>query len=319
LVRPRAAGGCGPGSTPQQVSACPSGYQRNSRLAAASPSRTPSVAAASPRHTPSVAAASPRRTPSVAAASPRRSPSVDSGRPSSRDGRNAGQVMSARGAAGNYRSGDLCEFWSNSHNDWLPAQVIKADATGRVIIDLKPNTWISKDEQTAKMRPRRAAQRQMSANRLQQVGGSPQLPRPPLQRTPSWGSLDNRAPSPSGRAMTPMGVRAPSPSGRAMTPMGVRAASPSGRMATPSGRQSPSGRAMTPSGRPDWQSPAGRAASPSGRMGTPSGRQMTPGRCFSSRDSPGRAASPHAGYRPPPPRAAASPLRVGGAAIAGRW
>lgn len=284
MVRPRAAGGysarAGPASTPQRVSASP---------------RPSSVVAASPRRSPSVAAASPRRSPSVCA-SPRRSPSVGSNRPSSQDVPKAsvGQQFSARGAAGSYRSGDLCEFWSNSHNDWLPAQVIKADAGGRIIIDLKPNTWLSKDEQSSKIRPRKPAAlpRPMSANRLPQVGGSPQLPRPPLHRSPSWGSNDNRAPSPSGRAATPMGMRAPSPRG----------------MATP---MTPGGRAMTPKG--------ARAQSPSGRLlpWEAGGRPMTPSRqrTPSSRDSPSRAASPRAGSRPP--RVSASPLRAGGAAIAG--
>jgi len=307
LVRPRSAGGCGPGSAPHRVSASP---RPQGSLAGASPRCRPSVADASPSRRPSVCA-SPRRSPSVGSGSGRPSscdgrngPSVGSARPSSRDGRNVGQPLSGRGAAGGYKSADLCEFWSNSHNDWLPAQIIKCDAAGRIIIDLKPNTWLSKEDQISKIRPRRtiAPQRQMSANRLPQIGGSPQLPRPPLQRTPSWCSRGSRD-SPSGRAMTPSGARAESP-------MGARAASPSGRMATPgSSRQSPSGRAMTPLG--------GRAASPSGRNPPPMafGRPATPSRCPSSRDSPGRAASPRPGLRPP--RVAASPLRAGGAAIAG--
>lgn len=231
--------------------------------------------------------ASPRRAPS-----PRRSPSQGSDRPSSRDGRNPGVAvppLSARGAAGNYRNGDLCEFWSNSHNEWLPAQVVNTDASGRLIIDLKPNTWLTKEDQAAKIRPRKTAAAQ-AANRPPQIGGSPQLPRPPLHRSPSWGSgVENRAPSPGGG-------RAPSPSGRGqggfreMTPIGGRA-----------------------------PSPAGRAASPSGRPLWAADRPMTPSR--RGRESPGRAASPR-GYVGAngiarPPRLSASPLRAGGAHIVG--
>lgn len=234
--------------------------------------------------------------PRVAGSSPRRqfSPSSGTPRASSRDGRpgsragspmnrspsaNLGQPLSARGAAGSYRVGDLCEFWSNSHGDWLPAQVVNTDASGRICIDLKPNTWLSKEDQTSKLRPRRfaAAERPSSANRrLPQMGGSPQLPRPPIHRSPSWGNgPDRRAASPAGRALTPLGAmnpRAASPSNRAMTPL---------------------------------------------RAPSPSGRPMTPGRRASSRDPPGRAASPQAGYGARPPRVAGSPLRMGGANIAG--
>lgn len=246
------------------------------------------------------AVASPmRRSPSSGGVgTPRRSqspsaggrPGSQGGRPGSRGaspGRGAvGQPMSARGAAGTYRNGDLVEFWSNSHSDWLPAQVTNTDAAGRILIDLKPNTWITKDEQSVKIRPRKtvaAIDRPSSANRRPPVGmgASPQLARPPLHRTPSWGN--------DGPDRNLPGIRAPSPSGgRAMTPL--RAPSPSG------------GRAMTPLG--------GRAASPSGRALTPGGRPMTPSR--------GRAASPGpGGYMNRPPRVAASPLRNVGGHIAG--
>jgi len=332
VVRPRTAAPAGPTSAPHG--------QRSS-----TPGR-----AASPRR--AIYGDSPRDAPSVAAASRRRSPSVGSmcgGRPASRDGQPAGQPaagtpMSGRGAAGNYRNGDLCEFWSNSHSDWLPAQVIKCDAAGRIIIDLKPNTWLSREDQSNKIRPRRAAAAPgtPTSGRRPQASGSPQLPRPPLQRSPSWCSDHQpspagrasgyRAPSPSGRAMTPLGNRATSPSGRAMTPMGQRAASPAGRPMTPVGQRapSPSGRASNPMLAP---SPSGRnIPSPMElRMGLPAGSLQPGGSRAASpcaarapspsafmplhqRDSPGRCASP---FRPP--RVAASPLRAGGAAIAGRW
>lgn len=251
----------------------------------------PARANASPRRTPSVGSGNPR------SASPRGQPARPGSRGASPMNRSpSGQQLSGRGAAGNYRSGELVEFWSNSHNDWLPATVTNIDAAGRILIDLKPNTWLAKDEQAVKIRPRRAGgsvDRPSSANRKPPMVASPQLPRPPMHRNPSWGNgIDSgyRAPSPGGggRAMTPL--RAPSPNGRAMTPNGMafgqRAPSPSG------------GRAMTPLG--------GRAPSPSGRRAN-------------SRDPPGmRAASP-GGYMNPnrPPRVSASPLRGAGAHISG--
>merc|ERR1712066_1052213 len=103
--------------------------------------------------------------------------------------------MSARSAAGKYVKGDLCEFWSNSHGDWLPATIINTDGSGRIQIDLKPNTWITREEQSSKLRPRKnVAERPASLQRRPQFPfcsisvGSPQLPRPPLQRSPSWGN-----------------------------------------------------------------------------------------------------------------------------------
>jgi hypothetical protein len=192
---------------------------------------------------------------------------------------NLAQPPSARGAAGNYRNGDLCEYWSTSHGDWLPATIINTDALGQIIIDLKPNTWISTEEQRTKIRPRRSVV--PSVQHRPSSGGissSPQLPRPPIHRSPSWG---NNTPS----------YRAPSPSYRAPSPS-YRAPSPSHRIPSPS-------RAMTPLG--------ARGSSPNGRAGNPSIRDMTPRRASS------REPSPHGVYPRPPP----SPLRVGGSLIAG--
>lgn len=61
----------------------------------------------------------------------------------------------APASPGAYKKGDLVEYFSATHRDWLPAVVINVDAEGRLVIDLKPNTWLGKDEQTAKIRPRK--------------------------------------------------------------------------------------------------------------------------------------------------------------------
>lgn len=199
------------------------------------------VNASEPRQPRVSASPSRGRSPSPASYTPKyqRSPSqrsIGGERPGSREARpgsrgaspmvrrspsgNVGQPLSARGAAGSYKIGDLCEYWSTSHGDWLPATIINTDAVGQIIIDLKPNTWIPMAEQTTKIRPRRSVvpsvQHRPSSGGL---GSSPQLPRPPIHRSPSWGagSPSHRAPSPS-RAMTPLGARGSSPSGRAGTP-----------------------------------------------------------------------------------------------------
>merc|ERR1719336_2499473 len=56
-----------------------------------------------------------------------------------------------------YAKGDAVTYWSSSHKDWLPATVIDADAAGCIVIDLKPNTWITPAESAQKVRPRRDA------------------------------------------------------------------------------------------------------------------------------------------------------------------
>lgn len=219
----------------------------------------------------SPAAGTPRLQRCPSSGTPRNQGGTDLPRPGSRGASpmhrspSAGNIrpLSARGSAGSYKIGDLVEFWSNSHNDWLPAHVKNVDASGRIIIDLKPNTWISKDEQSTKVRPRAPAvvERPYSGRRPSQQGASPQLPRPPLHRSPSWGNNDNRAPSPAGRIGTPLRSQSPSSRGREMTPM--RAASPSnrgGREMTPLRAPSPSGwRAPSPSGR-GYRPPSGRAS-----------------------------------------------------------
>mmetsp|Transcript_5173 Transcript_5173/g.12426 ORF Transcript_5173/g.12426 Transcript_5173/m.12426 type:complete len:663 (+) Transcript_5173:102-2090(+) len=58
--------------------------------------------------------------------------------------------------AGNYTIGDLVEYHSDSHHEWLPATVIDTDRDGRIVIDLKPRTWMTKDKQAAAIRPRKA-------------------------------------------------------------------------------------------------------------------------------------------------------------------
>lgn len=56
--------------------------------------------------------------------------------------------------AGSYSKDDLVEYLSVAHKEWLPAVVIDTDDSGKIVMDLKPNTWLSVQEQAVKIRPR---------------------------------------------------------------------------------------------------------------------------------------------------------------------
>mmetsp|Transcript_3947 Transcript_3947/g.10879 ORF Transcript_3947/g.10879 Transcript_3947/m.10879 type:complete len:493 (-) Transcript_3947:171-1649(-) len=88
----------------------------------------------------------------------------------------AGGALAGRYAesAGSYQQGDAVEYHSNTHKDWVQATVTSVDGEGRVIIDVKPNTWISKEQQAQQLRPRRGE--------VQQNPGKPEAratPSPP--------------------------------------------------------------------------------------------------------------------------------------------
>jgi len=57
--------------------------------------------------------------------------------------------------APSFKKGDYVEYHSSTHNDWLPAKVVKDDPSGKIVIDLKPNTWMGLEEQMQKLRPRK--------------------------------------------------------------------------------------------------------------------------------------------------------------------
>mmetsp|Transcript_93008 Transcript_93008/g.165417 ORF Transcript_93008/g.165417 Transcript_93008/m.165417 type:complete len:653 (+) Transcript_93008:43-2001(+) len=151
-------------------------------------------------------------------------------RPGSRAASPLHRAPSPRAWGGDaYQKNDLVEYWSVSHGEWLPAQVINTDLDGRIIIDLKPNTWIPKEDQVAKVRRRPGAGvGSRAGSRAPSVGASPQMNRNPSADrfgAPLRAASPRRAPSP-GRAMSPAG-RAASPSWRsAMGEAPGRAASP---------------------------------------------------------------------------------------------
>jgi len=59
-------------------------------------------------------------------------------------------------AAGNYTKGGLVEYYSPTHQEWLPATVTNTDPDGRIMLNVKPNVWLSLDLQGERVRPREA-------------------------------------------------------------------------------------------------------------------------------------------------------------------
>jgi len=181
------------------------GRQCSTPMRQRSPSvQRPPSQRASPMHSPFMREAPPSR---GAAPMIRRSPSMGAAdRPGSRAG--------GGGAApvwGMYKKSDLVEFYSNSHKDWLPATIINVDYEGRITIDLKPNTWISRDEQSTRVRPRK------SAAGLNSRPGSRCAS--PMMRSPSAGGFDRglRGNTPS-RQPSPRRVPSRGPPSRAESP-----------------------------------------------------------------------------------------------------
>ncbi|CAK8991105.1 unnamed protein product [Durusdinium trenchii] len=124
--------------------------------------------------------------------------------------------------AGSYRKGDLIEYHSSTHKEWLPAQIIDADQDGRIVIDLKPGTWIARATQALQVRPRRSSPPPPPpvAPPMRQKSPMRQMS-PRRQRSPSVGrardfGLPMREASPWHRAgsreVSPRRQREPSPS-----------------------------------------------------------------------------------------------------------
>jgi len=114
--------------------------------------------------------------------------------------------------AGTYKRNDLVEYNSTAHKDWLNATVMNTDGDGKIVIDLKPNTWITREEQSVKIRPRRGAPARACASPMRQRAASPAPSQakasPRIQRSPSAGGF---SPNPR-RAATPLGMPQRSPS-----------------------------------------------------------------------------------------------------------
>lgn len=97
-----------------------------------------------------------------------------------------------------YRKNDLVEYYSKTHKEWLPAKIINVDEEGRIVIDLKPNTWIPLGDQAKSVRPRRAPAQPaapVSVQPAQRERGAS-----PMRRENGCGSRVN---TPGSRAGTP--------------------------------------------------------------------------------------------------------------------
>jgi len=142
-------------------------------------------------------------------------------------------------SAGTYRKNSLVEYHSSTHKDWLPASVVNVDSEGSIIIDLKPNTWISKEEQAHKVRRRRPEaavpapvacatplrQRSPSVDRMSRPGGASPGRWRSREASPNhdWVSGLRAEGELRSRAGTPGRSRANTPS-RAASPRGYQGA-----------------------------------------------------------------------------------------------
>jgi len=185
--------------------------------------------------------------------------------------------------AGKYQKNALVEYHSHTHKDWLPATVVNTDAEGRIVIDLKPNTWMSLETQAHDVRPRRSSPGYHPSAGLAAAVGAPT---PLRQRSPSVGPIGSaRGSTPQrGRDLSPV----PPPWAGAGAP--GRANSPLRRESSPSYRGFAGGigsRQASPWRRENSQDRIARAAANGSRAGS---RASTP--------QPNRVPSPRAGMQP---------------------
>eukprot|EP00392_Amoebophrya_sp_AT5.2_P001596 g1598.t1 len=174
--------------------------------------------------------------------------------------------------AGKYVKNQVVEYYSETHKEWLPAQVTAVDAEGRIQVHCKPNAWLSLNVQAQKVRPKKDENKENK-------------PRPPL--VPDHGLIRKEQPpaiggglaggggsrassfTPRGHlhgaATPPVYHRQATPPYPGYPPAGGRVGSPSPfsrgtpRLAygvnryTPRGGQIGTPRAASPMNRPAWQ------------------------------------------------------------------
>jgi len=56
--------------------------------------------------------------------------------------------------AGKYEKKQVVEYYSKTHGEWLPATVTNTDPDGRVMLNVKPNVWLSLELQSTNVRPK---------------------------------------------------------------------------------------------------------------------------------------------------------------------
>jgi len=113
--------------------------------------------------------------------------------PSRGSGGGGGQYA---GDAGTYAKGQAVEYYSETHGEWLPAAVTNADESGRIMLNVKPNVWLSRAVQGAKVRPKGSGGQVPGSDRPARGSsrpagdgdhGSPSRDRHPAQRRSSSG------------------------------------------------------------------------------------------------------------------------------------
>lgn len=103
-------------------------------------------------------------------------------------------------SAGAFRKSDKVEYWSDTHKEWLPATVKDVDADGRVIVDLKPKTWLTLEVQSQRVRPRQSSNvstpeaENIPALKPKPAAYTPRDGRPPLNALPGDQLSQDRKP-----------------------------------------------------------------------------------------------------------------------------
>lgn len=156
----------------------------------------------------------------------------------------AAAPLAAEPPAFRFAKGDLVDYWSATHAEWLPATVLNDDTDGRIVIDLKPNTWITPAQQRGRVRPR--------APKAAAARPAPAPPAAPVRAA-------SCEPAP-GREMSP--ARPWDAPGRAGTPASRGASPGRWRSREPSPARQNLSRAGTPLARRPSQEPAARPAAP---------------------------------------------------------
>jgi len=117
-----------------------------------------------------------------------------------------------------FKKGDYVEYHSATHSDWLPAKVIKEEPGGKVVIDLKPNTWMSQEEQLQKLRHRKEPPKLIDrSSAYPRCGSTPAIAGP--SRADGAGALNGALPSVPRRSGSARSLeQMPNPSGMQRSP-----------------------------------------------------------------------------------------------------
>lgn len=172
-----------------------------------------------------------------------------------RNAREANGVGGKYGAhAGCYVRNDQVEYYSETHGEWLPATITGVDADGKVMLNVKPNVWITLDVQGSRIRPKGAGdvgsagagRRNVSEDPLARAGRgsepvSPGMKRPP-QSCPSPGAAVKGSPArpPAAYERNSAGANVRQPSREGRYGQGQRGASPRRELPSIAGPRAPS-------------------------------------------------------------------------------